>query len=83
MKTLTVMIRTELEIPDDWELVEHPSGIQVLKIGEQFVDFDIAPLATKSSEPDAEWTDADTEVIDSVLDAVVGMDAELEIQTLH
>lgn len=59
MKNLTVLIRAELEIPDEWELVDHPSGMQVLKIGDQFVDFDIAPLATRSTDPDAEWSDAD------------------------
>jgi hypothetical protein len=83
MKNLSVLIRAELEIPDDWELVEHPSGMQVLKIGEQFVDFDIAPLTTKSIAPDAEWSDADIKVVGEVLDTVVGIDAELEIQPLH
>jgi hypothetical protein len=47
MKNLTVLIRAELEVPDDWELVEHPSGIQVLKIGDEFIDFDLAPLSTR------------------------------------
>lgn len=83
MKTLTVLIRAELEIPDDWDLVEHPSGMQVLKIGDQFVDFDIAPLATKSTDPDAEWSDDDNDVVGSVLDTVVGIEVALEIQTLH
>lgn len=83
MKSLTVLIRAELEIPDDWELVDHPSGMQVLKIGDQFVDFDIAPLTTKSSSPDAEWSDAEVVTVGKVLDAIVGIDAELELQTLH
>ena len=83
MKNLTVVIRAELEIPDDWELVEHPSGIQVLKIGDQFVDFDLAPLTTRSLEADAEWSDADIDVVERVLDAVAGLDAELEISTSH
>ena len=83
MKVLTVMIRAELEIPDDWELVEHPSGMQVLKIGDQFVDFDVAPLMTKSSDPDAEWSDADAEAIGNVLDTVVGVEADLEITNPH
>lgn len=83
MKTLTVMIRAELEIPDDWQLVDHPSGIQVLKAGDSFVDFDIAPLATKSTSPDAEWSDADDPVVGEVLDAVVGLDAEFEIRSVQ
>jgi hypothetical protein len=83
MKTLTVVIRAELEIPDDWELVDHPSGIQVLKIGDQFVDFDVAPLATTSTAPDAEWSDANNDIVGEVLDTIVGVDAELEMQTFH
>lgn len=83
MKALTVLIRAELEVPDDWELVEHPSGMQVLKIGDRFVDFDIAPLATQSSDPEAEWTDDDATIVGTVLDAVVGIDVALEVQPLH
>lgn len=83
MKNLTVVIRAELEIPDDWELFEHPSGIQVLKIGDQFVDFDLAPLVTRSVDPDAEWSDAETEIVGQVLDTVVGLEADLEINTRH
>ena len=79
MKNLTVTIRAELEIPDDWQLVEHPSGAQVLKIGDRFVDFDIAPLTTKSEDPETEWSDHDTDLVDEVLDAVVGLEAELEV----
>ena len=43
MKHLTVTISAELEIPDDWEIVDHPCGAPVLRIGDQFVDFAIAP----------------------------------------
>jgi len=80
VKALTVLIRAEMEVPDDWELVEHPSGMQVLKIGNQYVDFDIAPLATESADPNAEWSDENAHTVDKVLDAVVGMDVLLEIQ---
>lgn len=83
MKNLTVLIRAELEIPDDWELAEHPSGMQVIRVGDQFVDFDLAPLATRSADPDAEWTDSDDGLVGEVLDAVVGMEVEFEISTRH
>lgn len=83
MKNLTLLIRAELEIPDDWEVVEHPSGMQVLKIGDRYIDFDIAPLATHSLAPEAEWSDADTGLVEEVLDTVLGVEVDLEIQTLH
>lgn len=79
MKKLTVTIRAELEVPEHWDFVEHPSGIQVLKIGEHYVDFDIAPLCTTSDSPDATWSDAEVEIVEQVLDAVTGLDSELEV----
>ena len=79
MKKLTIHIHAELEIPNDWEIVEHPSGIQVLKIGERFVDFDITPLATDSLDPESTWTDEDEQLTEQILDAVTGLDTELEI----
>ena len=83
MKHLTVTISAELEIPDDWEVVDHPCGTPVLRIGDQFVDFDIAPLATRSADPEAEWSDADTDLVEEVLDTVVGLEADLDLRTHH
>lgn len=83
MRKLIVTMRVELEVPDDWELARHPSGISVLKVGEHFVDFDLAPLATTSSDPEAEWSDANVEVVGKVLDCVVGLDSDLEFITHH
>ena len=79
MKKLTVHIHAELEIPDDWEVVEHSNGIQVLKIGDKFVDFDIAPLATLTKGEEAIWSDEDEVLTASVLEAVTGLDTALEI----
>jgi len=78
MKTLVVQITAQLEVPDDWTLVEHSSGMEVLRIDGRYVDFDIAPLATTSDEPDAEWSDDDTRLVGQVLDTVVGIDVIIE-----
>ena len=83
MKKLHVKIIAEMNIPDDWEIVEHPAGIQVLKIGDKFVDIDIAPVATTSFEENAIWTDEDEALINRVLDALTEMDSELTIQHRH
>jgi hypothetical protein len=40
-------------------------------------------LTTKSTAADAEWSDADAGIVGKVLDTVVGIDAEIELQTLH
>ena len=82
MKKLSIHVHAELEIPDDWELAEH-SGVMVLKVGERFVDFDITPLVTISSEPDATWTDEDEKFTDTILDMVTGVDSEMEITYLQ
>lgn len=79
MKNLTVVIRAELEVPDDWALAEHASGIHVLKIGDQYVDFDLTPMATQEDSPDAEWSDRDAALVEQVLETVVGVDVELEM----
>lgn len=83
MKKLTVHIHAELEVPNDWEVVEHPSGIQVLKIDGRYVDFDIAPLATASEDPEAMWSDDDQALTDRILDTVTGLDAELELSSMQ
>lgn len=79
MKTLIVKITAELQIPDDWELAEHSSGMTVLKVGDSFVDFDITPLATRDDDPDAEWSDEDQNLTTRVLDCVSGLDADLDL----
>lgn len=83
MRKLVVTMRAELEVPDDWELARHPSGITVLKVGEHFVDFDLTPLATTSGDPDAEWTDTNVALVGEVLDCVVGLDSDLEFIVHH
>lgn len=79
MKKLTIHIHAELEIPDDWEIVEHQSGMPVLKIGDKFIDFDIAPLATEENDMDATWTDEDEELTNDILMAVTGLETTLKI----
>jgi len=83
MKKLSLELHAELEIPDDWELVQHPSGIFVLKVGDRFVDFDLAPLVATSTAPDATWSDEDEEFTEEVLDMVIGLDSEMEISYLQ
>ena len=80
MKKLTVRIYAELEVPDDWEVVEVEEGVQVLKIDDVYVDFDIAPLASNSLGPEATWSDEDEDLTATILDAVIGLEAELSLE---
>lgn len=83
MKQLTVVIRAEFSIPDDWHLVTHPSGIQALKIGDHFVGFDVMPIETKSKRSNAEWSDATEGLIEGIIDTVIRAEAELVVGTQH
>jgi len=79
MKTLTVHITAELQVPDDWTLVDHASGVTVLKVGDQFIDFDITPLSTREDDPEALWSDDDQTLTGQVLDCVTELDTDIEI----
>lgn len=81
MKTLTVQITAELQVPDDWEVVEHASGIRALKIGNKFIDFDIEPVATEEDVPEPVWSDDDTELGSKILDCVVDLESAMEIES--
>ena len=83
MKKLSLVLNAELEIPDDWGLVEHSSGIYVLKVGDRLVGFDIAPPVTASNAPDATWSDEDGKFTDEILDMVTGLDSQMEITYLQ
>ena len=83
MKKLAVHLHAELEVPDDWELVEHSPGVYVISTGDRFVDFDIAPLSTTSREADATWSDEDEQFTDEILNRVVGLDLEMKITYLQ
>lgn len=80
MKTITLHIHAELEIPDHWEIVDDGQGLQRLKIGDKFIDFDIAPLSATTNEDDTVWTDEDEELTAQVLDTVTGLDSTLEVE---
>lgn len=83
MKKLSIHLHAELEVPDEWEIFEHSPGVFVLKTGERFVDFDITPLATTSTDPDATWTDDDEAFTNEILDRVTGLDSEMKISYLQ
>ena len=83
MKKLSLVLTAELEIPDDWELVEHPSGIWVLEVGGRFVDFVITPLVTGSGAVVATWSVEDEAFTGEILDMVTGLDSQMEISYLQ
>jgi len=83
MKKLTIKITAELDIPDDWELVDHEAGMQVLKVGDRFVEFDITPLATDKNDAEAMWTDEDEKLTNEILESISEFESEMTITLRH
>jgi len=81
MKKLNVIIKLELSVPDDWELVQTSEGGQVLKLpNNQFMDIAIEPLF--ASNPEETWTSSeDDDVLNDILDMVESEDVAYEFIT--
>ncbi len=83
MKRLLVNIQLEMDIPEDWEIVDHPDAIQSIKMPDgQYMYMSFLPMLTKEFKAGAEWNsecpDSFTEeVLDMVLDEEVVMKLEL------
>ncbi|MGZ8252122.1 MAG: hypothetical protein ACXW1P_06815 [Methylophilaceae bacterium] len=80
MKKLQVTIKAELQIPEDWELVDHEDGIKVLDLGDgTFVDFDLLPMVAASLEEGAIWNSASQELDAEVVDMVISMETTMKL----
>lgn len=83
MKKLLVTIQVELDIPDTWDLVDHPDQVQAIKMGNgQYMHMSFLPMLTKDFKAGAEWSsecsdEFTNEVLDMVADEEVLMKLEL------
>lgn len=79
MKNLKVTINLDMQIPEDWSIVEHPDGVPALSIGDgQYMYFSFLPMFTNEMEPESNWTsecseEFSTEILDMVDDETVEM----------
>ncbi len=78
MKKLSVTIKLDMLVPDDWELVQTSEGGQVLKLpNQQFLDIAIEPLF--ASNPEETWASTeDDDVLNDILDMVESEDVVYE-----
>jgi hypothetical protein len=85
MKSITVAIKLELEVPDDWEVVKTSDGIEVLSMGNsRYLDLTFAPMVTEDME--GTWVNSvDEGFMNALLDMVVTEDVSYEITkpTMH
>jgi hypothetical protein len=81
MKQVNITITLSMEVPDDWDVVEHPDGILALDMGNgQFMDMTFTPVVTDSANEDATWsTDYEDGFADKILDMVKEYDTEMEV----
>jgi hypothetical protein len=82
MKKLLVTIKLEMEIPDDWELVEHPDEIQALKMDDgNYMYMSFLPMLTKQFVEGSEWSSECTdEFSDEVLNMVLEEDVIMKLE---
>lgn len=83
MKKLLVSVQVELDVPDTWHLVEHPDGVQAIKLEDgRFMHMSFLPMFTTDANEGAEWssecTDAFTETL---LDMVADEEVLMKIET--
>ncbi len=81
MKKLQVTITLAMEVPDNWELVEHQDGFTVIDTGDgKFLDMTFTPVITSENAENAEWTyDYDDAFADTIIDMVEEYDTEMEM----
>ena len=74
MKKLSVTIKLDMTVPDDWELVQTSEGGQVIKLPDgQFLDIAIEPMF--AIDPEETWTSTENDdVLNDILDMVESED---------
>jgi len=81
MKKLQVTITLDMDIPDDWTLVDHPDGVPVLTVGDgRYMYMSFLPMFTDSLEPESDWTSECSDMFTvQVLDTVKDENVEMTI----
>ena len=71
MKKIQVSITLDMDVPDEWMMLEHPDGVPVLEIGDgRYMYMSFLPMFTNELNPESSWT---SECSDKFSEEVVGM----------
>jgi hypothetical protein len=83
MRKLLVTIQLELDIPNNWELVEHPDKVQAIKMDDgQYMHMSFLPMLTRDFIEDAEWSsECPDEFTESILDMVADEVVYMKVDT--
>jgi hypothetical protein len=81
MKRLQVTINLDMDIPDEWTLIEHPDGVPVLTLGDgRYMYMSFLPMFTKELVPESEWTsECSAQFAEEVVDMVQDEEVEMKI----
>lgn len=82
MKKLLVTIKLEMEIPEDWALVEHPDEIQAIKMNDgRYMYMSFLPMLTEQFSQGSEWSSECSDAFsDEVLNMVVDEDVMMKLE---
>lgn len=82
MKKLLVTIQLELDIPDTWDLVEHPDQVQAIKMDNgQYMHMSFLPMMTRDFKSGSEWSSECTdEFTNEILDMVADEDVLMKLE---
>lgn len=79
MKNIKVTIVLDMEVPDDWEVVDHPDEIQAFKMTDgRCMYMSFLPMFSTEFHEQSTWTDESTdeltnEILEMVTDEHVTM----------
>ncbi len=77
MKKLLVTVQLEMDVPDTWNLVEHPDDVQAIKLEDgRFMYMSFLPMFTTDANAGAEWS---SECTDAFSDEILDMVADEEV----
>ncbi|MGP1718197.1 MAG: hypothetical protein ACTS9Y_13540 [Methylophilus sp.] len=83
MKKLLVNVQLEMDVPDAWDLVEHPDDVQAIKLEDgRFMYMSFLPMFTEDPKAGAEWSSECTEELsDEILDMVADEEVLMKFET--
>ena len=81
MKKLQVTITLDMDIPENWTLVDHPDGVPVFTVGDgRYMYMSFLPMFTNELAPESEWTsECSPDFAEEVVEMVQGEDVEMTI----
>jgi hypothetical protein len=80
MKKLSVILKLEMEIPDDWEIDTTSDGIEILRMGDgRYLDLCLEPVCLDDKEENRRGH-LDEDLLKLILLMVKGISTELKVE---